>query len=70
MIRNSFVYQPAVEIEKFAFSKEMMVFNQGISNQCFMSVSILADTPIPRKSSNGEKIQCSFYQRYGKSYYE
>jgi len=60
MIRNSFVYQPAVEIEKFAFSKEMMVFNQGISNQCFMSVSILADTPIPRKSSNGEKFNVVF----------
>jgi hypothetical protein len=51
MIRNSFVKNPAVEVPYFAFSEtENMVtlsFNND-SKQSFMSVSMLADTPIPR----------------------
>ena len=65
MLRNSFVYQPAVEIEKFAFSKEeqkeMLIFNKDDNRQCFMSVSILADTPIPRiDRETGEKYNVVF----------
>ncbi|MCP4761463.1 MAG: hypothetical protein GY870_06750 [archaeon] len=65
MLRNSFVYQPAVEIEKFAFSKEeekeMLMFNMDDNRQCFMSVSILADTPIPRiDRETGEKYNVVF----------
>tara|TARA_R110000803_G_scaffold150192_1_gene215597 strand:+ start:745 stop:1389 length:645 start_codon:yes stop_codon:yes gene_type:complete len=63
MMRNSFVDMPAVEIERFAFSKmnnEMMVFNADKNNQCFMSVSILANTPIPRINEDGEPFNVVF----------
>lgn len=60
MIRNSFVEQPAVEIEKFAFSKDMMKFNKDEKRQCFMSVSILADTPIPRMTKDGKPFNVVF----------
>jgi hypothetical protein len=57
MLRNSFVNQPAVEINKFTFSKQKeeikLVFDKQGNNQCFMSVSILADTPI-RRTIKGE----------------
>ena len=62
MIRNSFVDAPAVEIEKLAFSKtkEMMKFNMDEKRQCFMSVSILADTPIPRIDKDGNPFNVVF----------
>ena len=64
MLRNSFVYQPAVEVEKFAFSKEekieMLKFNMDDKRQCFMSVSILADTPIPRVDKDGNQFNVVF----------
>jgi hypothetical protein len=49
MIRNSFVKNPAVDVTYFPFSKkiETISFNNP-SRQSFMSVSMLADTPIPR----------------------
>jgi len=60
MMRNSFVNQPAVEIEKFAFNAEVLNFNKDESKQCFMSVSILADTPIVRKGKDGELFNVVF----------
>ena len=50
MLRNSFVDYPAVEYEKINFSKDKVkiTFSEDKSEQKFMSVSMLADTPIPR----------------------
>ena len=52
MFRNSFVSTPAVEYTKFDFKKEdninMITFSEDVSEQRFMSVSMVADTPIPR----------------------
>ena len=49
MLRNSFVKDPAVDVDYFAFSKQLktIAFNDK-TRQSFMSVSMLADTPIPR----------------------
>ena len=64
MVRNSFVADPAVEINKFTFSKPKepikLIFNNDDNNQSFMSVSILADTPIPRIDENGEPFNVVF----------
>jgi len=51
MLRNSFVDDPAVEYTKISFSKETKIlqFNENKSEQKFMSVSMIADTPIPRR---------------------
>jgi hypothetical protein len=49
MIRNSFVKNPAVDVTYFPFSKEVKTISFNDTNkQSFMSVSMLADTPIPR----------------------
>jgi hypothetical protein len=60
--RNSFVEFPAVEYTKMAFSKDCnMIFNADKSQQKFMSVSILADTPIPRlNKQTGEEYTVTF----------
>lgn len=60
-IRNSFVKNPAVEVERFAFNKqERMVFASDEVEQVFTSVSILADTPIYREGPNGEPFYVVF----------
>jgi len=60
-IRNSFVENPAVEVERFAFSKQdKMIFSQNEKEQIFTSVSILADTPILREGPNGEPFYVVF----------
>ncbi|CAA6810452.1 MAG: Unknown protein [uncultured Sulfurovum sp.] len=50
IMRNSFVDYPAVEYTKLNFSKETnkLAFTANDSEQRFMSVSMIADTPIPR----------------------
>lgn len=61
MTRNSFVDQPAVGFAKFAFNEQSnFVFSNDKSEQMFMGVSILADTPIPRVGPNGEKFYVVF----------
>jgi hypothetical protein len=60
-IRNSFVENPAVEVEYFAFSKNRkMLFASDEAEQIFTSVSILADTPILREGPNGEPFYVVF----------
>ena len=66
-IRNSFVGEPAVEVNYFTFAKQevkeqtkKMVFSVPGKSQCFMSVSILADTPIPRIDKDGELFYVNF----------
>lgn len=64
-IRNSFVEKPAVEIKYFAFddesdNKKKMIFSQNEKEQIFTSVSILADTPILRKTEEGEDYYVVF----------
>lgn len=61
-IRNSFVDRPAVEHTKIAFSEEdtKYVFSEDKKEQMFMSVSILADTPILRKGPDGEPFYVVF----------
>jgi hypothetical protein len=61
-IRNSFVSAPAVEITRFAFSKQnqKMIFAENAKEQIFTSVSILADTPILRVTESGEKFYVVF----------
>lgn len=63
-IRNSFVENPAVEIKYFAFedesNKKKMIFSQNEKEQIFTSVSILADTPILRKTKEGEDYYVVF----------
>lgn len=54
LIRNSFVDEPAVEYHKINFSEEKLFFSKDKSQQKFFGVSILADTPIPRKTKSGE----------------
>lgn len=63
MIRNSFVANPAVGIEKLAFNaqeKTRMVFADESRKNCFMSVSILADTPILRRTQDGREFYVVF----------
>ena len=53
MMRNSFVEMPAVEYTKLDFAKQskqkqIISFAADSSEQRFMSVSMVADTPIPR----------------------
>lgn len=61
MIRNSFVRNPAVEYERFAFSKvDNLYFDKNDVEQKFMSVSILADTPILRRSKEGKEFYVVF----------
>jgi hypothetical protein len=62
MIRNSFVESPAVEISRFAFNKanSKLVFSENKSEQMFMSVSILADTPILRIDEKGNPFYVVF----------
>jgi len=59
MMRNSLVETPAVEIERLAFSKQEEIqqinFSEDSSEQKFISVSMLADTKIPRLAPDGEK---------------
>lgn len=61
-IRNSFVEAPAVEVTRFAFSKEQerMIFAEDTKEQVFTSVSILADTPILRATDKGEEFYVVF----------
>ena len=61
-IRNSFVEAPAVEVTRFAFSKEQerMIFAEDTKEQIFTSVSILADTPILRATDKGEEFYVVF----------
>jgi hypothetical protein len=59
MLKNSFVANPAVQIERIAFSKtepRRMVFAHPSNSQCFMSVSILCDVPIIRRDDNGKEF--------------
>lgn len=50
MVRNSFVQNPAVELTYHAFNKKepTTISFSNDSKQSFMSVSMLADTPLPR----------------------
>lgn len=52
ILRNSFVDYPAVEYTKLDFKedkvKNIISFSKDSSEQRFMSVSMVADTPIPR----------------------
>lgn len=52
MLRNSFVDFPAVEITKINLSKQLkkLKFDKDKSEQKFMSVSMIADTVIPRRN--------------------
>lgn len=61
-IRNSFVSAPAVEVTRFAFSKQnqKMIFAENPTEQVFTSVSILADTPILRSTDKGEEFYVVF----------
>lgn len=59
--RNSFVADPAVIFKKLAFDNERLIFAQDATQQKFMGVSILADTPIPRiHKETGEKYTVTF----------
>ncbi len=61
MYTNSFVDEPAVEVNAIAFSKQNKQLQfKSISEQKFMSVSILANTPIPRLTESGEKYYVIF----------
>lgn len=63
MLKNSFVANPAVGIEKLAFNnqeKVRMVFADENRKNCFMSVSILADTPILRRTQDGREFYVVF----------
>jgi hypothetical protein len=63
MIRNSWVKNPAVGIEKFAFEsaqKQKLVFADASRKNCFMSCSILCDTPILRRTDDGEEFYVVF----------
>lgn len=66
ILRNSFVKNPAVLIEKISFEAELeeekqeFKFSEDESEQLFMSVSCLADTIIPRKSKSGKKYGVVF----------
>lgn len=61
MLRNSFVQNPAVEYERFAFSKlDEFKFEGNDIEQKFMSVSLLANTPILRKNDKGEEFYVKF----------
>lgn len=56
-IRNSLVQSPAVNVERLAFSEEeaeKLIFSKNEKEQIFTSVSILADTPIKRKTKDGQ----------------
>jgi hypothetical protein len=62
-IRNSFVANPAVEYERFAFSKfDNFYFQKNDSEQKFISISMVADTPILRKAEDGTE----FYVRFSR----
>lgn len=62
MMRNSFVEQPAVEYTAYAFMKEStpILFAKDAREQKFMSVSMLANTPIERLSPKGELFYVNF----------
>jgi len=66
IMRNSFVMMPAVDGEEdidgtyFAFSKQKLFFSANKSEQMFMSVSLLADVPIPRLNENKETFYIIF----------
>lgn len=63
MLRNSFVGEPAVEVDYIAFNKQkkQLNFSGDDSRQMFMSVSILADTPIYRiDEQTGEEYTVTF----------
>lgn len=60
-IRNSFVEQPAVEYNKFAFNKHQAFnFSSDDDEQKFMGVSILADVPIYRRTPDGFEFNVVF----------
>ena len=68
MMRNSFVDYPAVEYTKFDFKKEevlkTLAFTDDNSEQKFMSVSMVADTPIPRiDKTTGEEYGIVFSKK-------
>jgi hypothetical protein len=61
MSANSFVANPAVQFEKFTYSKvEDKLFYAKDEEQIFFGVSILADVPIPQKLKNGEIVDTIF----------
>ncbi len=61
---NSLVDEPAVEYTKYSFADEStnktIKFGKDKSEQKFMSVSMLANTPIPRKTPQGELYYVNF----------
>lgn len=59
---NSMVDMPAVEIERIAFSEETLYFSED-SQQKFISVSCLADTPIKRIDKKTGEI---YFTRFSK----
>ena len=62
-IRNSFVQNPAVEYERFAFSKfDNFYFQKNDNEQKFISISMVADTPILRRAEDGTE----FYVRFSR----
>jgi hypothetical protein len=60
---NSAVQSPAVEIERIAFSEDKLMYDSDDSQQKFIGVSILADTPIKRINKKTGEI---FYTRFTK----
>ena len=65
MLRNSLVKNPAVEYERLAFSKVediKLFFENNDTEQKFMSISMVADTPILRQAKDGSY----FYVRFSK----
>ena len=54
LLRNSFVDDPAVEYTKLDFNKELLKMGKDDSQQKFMSVSLVADTVIPRLDGEGK----------------
>ncbi len=65
MLRNSMVRNPAVEYERLAFSKTEAIklfFEKNDEEQKFMSISMVAETPILRQAADGSY----FYVRFSK----
>lgn len=63
MTRQSFVRNPAVGIKRFAFGDNAvrnLIFENNKSQQMFMGVSILADTPMYRKDEDGYEYYTIF----------
>ena len=62
LLRNSFVDSPAVIYEKINFSKEEVNLNFQVDDtqQKFISVSLVADTVIPRIDEEGKEYGVVF----------